>query len=88
MMETIEPIKLYQCPHCEGHGWTPGYEEDHHPDCDGECVVCPIQIDTQDACEVCKSEGQVEKEIAREFIIAAHDNLRAVEIIREMGLDG
>lgn len=50
-----------QCGMCDGHGYTievvSGSRAEHHPECDGSCRDCPVEVETQEqaqeACEYC-----------------------------------
>lgn len=43
------------CGACDGRGWTT--VATHHPACDGDCLLCPIE--DQDECPVCGGTGAV-----------------------------
>lgn len=43
------PQAIYGCRGCGGSGVTTGTE--HHPDCEGGCRLCPIEVQVQCECE-------------------------------------
>lgn len=50
-----------KCGMCDGHGFTvevtTGSTAEHHPDCDGSCRDCPVEVpvqeQVQEPCEYC-----------------------------------
>jgi hypothetical protein len=36
---------------------------EHHPDCDGSCRNCPIEVPVQCPCETCGGDGVVHEEV-------------------------
>lgn len=45
------------CLGCGGYGQIVTSHADHHPDCDGSCQFCPIEVQDQDVCPDCGGSG-------------------------------
>jgi hypothetical protein len=47
------------CPVCNGRGWRSGSEMGHAPDCTGDCLHCPEEIEVQVDCDMCGGSGKI-----------------------------
>lgn len=51
----LEDLKY--CDECGGSGRKVFSRAEHHPECDGSCNFCPIEIEDWEYCEVCRGSG-------------------------------
>lgn len=53
---SIEEKDLWEtCKACGGYGGV-SYS-DHHPECKGDCKMCPIEINMEAGCHECNGRG-------------------------------
>lgn len=52
---------MSECIHCGGTGYEYGSEAAHHPECDGSCELCPIEIEVAVDCSWCKGSGKADE---------------------------
>ncbi len=80
------------CYCCTGQGFQICYDtdSDHHPDCIGECDLCPIPVPVskQVECGLCEGTGMITKEQLRRHVVAYMDPLKACEEIERLKLNG
>jgi hypothetical protein len=81
-----------KCPVCRGDGFLINMttESEHHPNCTGDCVNCPIPVpgEEQVQCDLCFGEKWISPERYRYYIIQTSETpLKACERIEEMGLN-
>jgi len=90
-LSKIRRKRLLRCPVCHGDGYLVNEytESEHHPDCMGDCINCPIPVPAveQVTCEFCSGTGKVTKIHYREFVVKMEYPLKACEIIEKLKLN-